>query len=134
MEHRIIQYTLEGEFVKVWDNANQAAETKQDSQATIRNSMRGKPSKHHNYIWRYYTPNYPKKIDPAIADTQVPNKKTRRTERMDDIIIETDWKGQTIATYKDSSEAAQITGLSQAYICNVLAGRIKHPKRHFKRA
>jgi group I intron endonuclease len=122
MEHRIIQYSLDGEFIKVWDNANQAAEAGADSQGIIRKILKGGQPKWSNYIWRFFTPKYPKHINPNEVST-----------RSDDAIAELDYTGKTIATFSSPSDAAEKTGLSQSYICNILAGRIKHPSRRFER-
>ena len=128
MEHRIIQYTLDGEFVKVWDNAHQAAESGADSAAIIRKSLFGNEiKKTPNYQWRNYHDGFPKNIgryNPGRA---------AQTERQEDTIEEVAWDGTIIATYKDTAEAAEKSGFSQSYICNVLAGRIRHPKRKFRR-
>ena len=130
MEHRIIQYTLEGDFVKVWDNTHQAAKSGADSNALIRKSLDGQPTKKPtNFIWRYYTDNYPQTIKPE----KILQPKENESCRPDETIEEVSWDGTVIATYKDTADAAAKSGFSQAYICNVLAGRIKHPKRKFRR-
>lgn len=128
MEHRVIQYTLDGEFVKVWDNAHQAAESGADSAAIIRKSLFGNEiKKTPNYQWRNYHDGFPKNIGRYNPG------KAAQTERQEDTIEEVAWDGTIIATYKDTAEAAEKSGYSQSYICNVLAGRIRHPKRKFRR-
>lgn len=128
MEHRIIQYTLDGKFVKVWDNAHQAAESGADSAAIIRKSLFGNEiKKTPNYQWRNYHDGFPKNIGRYNPG------KAAQTERQEDTIEEVAWDGTIIATYKDTAEAAEKSGFSQSYICNVLAGRIRHPKRKFRR-
>lgn len=130
MEHRIIQYTLDGEFVKVWDNAHRAAQDGADSQTYIRLILNGHaPKKKPNYQWRYYDEEYPLNIGPYSTNKTHPES----FSRSDDTIAEIDWKGNTVATYRDTADAAEKSGFSQSYICNVLAGRIRHPKRKFKR-
>lgn len=129
MEHRIIQYSLEGEFIKVWDNTNQAAESGADSQALIRKDLKGEPTrKELKYQWRYYTNGYPQHIGPKII---CGNKE--EWVRSNDTIEELDWKGNVVATYSGTGEAAEKSGMSQSYICNILAGKIRHPKRRFRR-
>lgn len=122
MEHRIIQYSLEGEFIKVWDNTSKAAEAGEDSANIIRKILKGGKPKGSNYIWRYFTQKYPERINPDDVSA-----------RSDDAIAELDYTGKTIATFKSPADAAKKTGLSQSYICNILAGRIKHPSRRFER-
>lgn len=128
MEHRIIQYSLDGEFIKVWDNAHQAAESGAETGAIIRKALFGQPIKRiPNYQWRHYSDNYPQHIGRYNA------MNTQSNERRDDTIEEVAWDGEIIATYKDTAEAAEKSGYSLSYICNVLAGRIRHPKRKFRR-
>lgn len=128
MEHRIIQYSLDGEFIKVWNNTHQAAESGAETEAIIRKALFGKPIKRiPNYQWRHYSDNYPKHIGRYNA------MNTQSNERQDDTIEEVAWDGEIIATYKDTAEAAEKSGYSISYICNVLAGRIRHPKRKFRR-
>ena len=133
MEHRIIQYTLDGEFVKVWDNAYQAAESGADGAHLIRKCLTGEfKSPKLNYQWVFYTTDYPQNIGKFAPDNYGGRSASRRT-RMDDTIEEVSYDGTVIATYRDTADAAEKSGFSQAYICNVLAGRIKHPKRRFRR-
>ena len=137
MEHRVIQYTIGGEFVKVWDNAHQAADSGADGAAIIRKQIFGKEiRKKPNYQWRFYSQDYPKRIAPysGVADTtKKDERQTELFERVDDTIEEVSYDGRVIATYKDTADAAEKSGFSQSYICNVLAGRIRHPKRRFRR-
>lgn len=129
MEHRIIQYSLQGDFIKVWENANLAADFgAESSYTTIYKSLKGRQSRYANYIWRHYSDDYPQTLTNEKGDTE-----GIKADRKDDTILEIDKAGETIATYKDTSEAAKKSGFSQSYICNVLAGRIRHPKRLFKR-
>ena len=127
MEHRIIQYSLSGQFIKVWENANIAAASQTDCYSAIYNSLKGKQGKKTNYIWRHYSVNAPEQI---YTDN---HSNTTPAQRNDDTILELNKAGEIIASYKNTSEAAEKSGFSQSYICNVLAGRIRHPKRRFKR-
>ena len=131
MEHRIIQYSLQGQFIKVWENTNIAAESQTDNYSAIYSSLKGKQGKKTNYIWRYYSDNYPNQL-PANNTTNTDGTR-KESVRKDDTILEVNKAGEVIATYKNTSEAAERSGFSQSYICNVLAGRIRHPKRRFKR-
>lgn len=131
MEHRVIQYSLRGEFIKVWENTNIAADSQTDNYSAIYSSLKGKQGKKTNYIWRYYSDNYPNKL-PANNTTNTDGTR-KESVRKDDTILEVNKAGEVIAAYKNTSDAAERSGFSQSYICNVLAGRIRHPKRRFKR-
>ncbi len=141
MEHRIIQYTLDGEFVKVWDNTHQAAESGADTENLIRNCLTGKrKSPKLNYQWAFYTPDYQQNIGRMEKDTpkkvgRKPNgRQAVQVTRPDERIEEVDKSGKVVAVYRDTADAAEKSGFSQSYICNVLAGRIHYPKRKFRRA
>ena len=134
MEHRIIQYTLDGEFVKVWDNAHQAAESGADTAGLIRKCLTGNgKSPKLKYQWVFYTPDYAQNIGPMM-DRKHDSGRECHLNRKDDTIEEVDKSGKVVAIYRDTAEAAEKSGFSQSYICNVLAGRIYHPKRKFRRA
>lgn len=141
MEHRIIQYSLDGEFVKVWENTHQAAESGADTENLIRKCLTGKrKSPKLNYQWAFYTPDFQRSIGRMEKDT--PKKVGRkpkepqavRVTRPDERIEEVDKSGKVVAVYRDTADAAEKSGFSQSYICNVLAGRIHYPKRKFRRA
>lgn len=132
MEHRIIQYTLDGEFVRVWENTHQAAESGADTEGLIRNCLMGKrKSAKLHYQWVFYTPDYKRNIGrmERTGETKMADK-----SRADERIEEVDKSGKVVAVYKDTADAAEKSGYSQSYICNVLAGRIHYPKRKFRRA
>ena len=136
MEHRIIQYSLEGKFIKVWDNTNQAVEAGMDTHAIIRRVLRGiETRKSPNYLWRFFSEDYPQKIEAyeqRTTEKEIVAIKTIET-RPDDTIEELNWTGEVVAVYRNTADAAKNSGCSQSYICNVLAGKIKHPKRRFRR-
>ena len=121
MKHKVAQYTHDGNLVRTWDNAHQAALSGAESENFIRKSVAGIPTKRKtNFVWRY--------VDDA-PQTIAPTK----TERPTDTIFELDKAGRIIATYSDTADASKKSGFSQAYICNVLAKRILHPRRKFVR-
>lgn len=76
-EHRILQYSLGGDFIGVVDSIAVANEMGLDSYGLIRNQCKGKPVyKKMNYQWRYYTEGYPQKIDPIkTRERKAPPKK-----------------------------------------------------------
>lgn len=63
MEHRVIQYSKDGEFIKVWKNTGQASLGTADSSSLIRKQCMGIPTrKKTQFLWRYYSPDFPKSI------------------------------------------------------------------------
>ena len=103
MEHRILQYSIDGTFIREWKNARKAAMEGHDSYGFIMKIMAGEKTKRKpNFIWRYYTPDYPKTIEPWNSS------ENGRNERTNDTIVELDWKGNPIASYNGTAEAARI--------------------------
>lgn len=59
MEHRVIQYSRDGELIKIWDSMTLASVCTGDSLYIINRQCRGLPiKKKDSFIWRFYTPGY----------------------------------------------------------------------------
>lgn len=54
-EHRIMQYSKDGQLIKVWKNAYVASLNQEDDCNTIYKSLHNIPVKRSNYIWKKYT-------------------------------------------------------------------------------
>ena len=62
-EHRIIQYSKTGEFIKVWETTYAAVCAGMESTALIRKSLSNIPTaKETHFIWRKYQEGYPTKL------------------------------------------------------------------------
>lgn len=120
MEHRVIQYSREGEFIKVWENARTASMESGDSHHIIYNQLCGrKTGKSTKYIWKHYREDYPRRIDTAGVGSAA--------ERESEPIVQLNRAGEVIARYADRKEAAQATGVSISHVCNIVRGRVRHP-------
>lgn len=63
MEHRIIQYSKTGDFIKIWKNAYQASLATGESKNLIKKRCDGAPTRKESlFEWRYYEENYPSKV------------------------------------------------------------------------
>ena len=51
--HKILQYSLTGEYIKTWDNIDKVAETLGVSRESIAGCCRGKSKTAHKFIWKY---------------------------------------------------------------------------------
>ena len=51
--HKILQYSLTGEYIKTWDNIDEVAETLGVSRESIAGCCRGKSETAHEFIWKY---------------------------------------------------------------------------------
>jgi hypothetical protein len=61
MEHRVVQYDLEGNLIKVWENAYRASEETGEQLHRIRKLIAGGDAKRKNlFMWKKYEDVYPK--------------------------------------------------------------------------
>lgn len=120
MEHRIIQYSIEGEFIKVWESAYVAGLESGDTASYIGHSLKGDQRAKAKFIWRHYAEDYPRRIDTAGVSSAA--------ERESEPIVQLNRTGEVIARYADRKEAARATGASISHVCNIIAGRVRHPK------
>ena len=51
--HKILQYSLTGEYIKTWDNIDKVAKTLGVSRESIAGCCRGKSKTAHKFIWKY---------------------------------------------------------------------------------
>ena len=65
-EKRILQYSLEGDYIATHKNMLVASDVSHDSYGKIRNSCNGKQMFRANYQWRYYTEGFEHKIPPFV--------------------------------------------------------------------
>ena len=66
MEHRVLQYSKDGVFIKIWGNMYQASLQTGESHTLIRKQCMNLPTKKKTAsIWKYYTPDYAQTIEVA---------------------------------------------------------------------
>lgn len=102
-ERSVVQYDLQGNFIKVWNSISEATEIA-PSQSISECCINKTYSK--NWQWRYYDGNTDN-IEPAKLVTKV--------------VYQFDLQGNFIAYYKSASEAERITGVDHRSIsmcCN----------------
>ena len=51
--HKILQYSLTGEYIKTWDNIDKVAKAFKVSRESIAGCCRGKSKTAHKFIWKY---------------------------------------------------------------------------------
>lgn len=81
-ERRILQYSLEGDYIATHKNMSIASEVSQVPYSKIRNSCNGKKMYKSEYQWRYYTENFEEKIPPFVPRSyKTPNYKKGKIGR-----------------------------------------------------
>ena len=59
----ILQYDLEGNFIKEWKSIKEAADYYNINQNNISECLKGRSKSSHKFIWKYYQYNFSKKIE-----------------------------------------------------------------------
>ena len=82
---KVIQYTLQGDFIKVFESYTEAAKSVGLSSTTCISQCCKNKGASHGYIWRYYTENYPLKIEVDLSQHSliVANKKNLKIYQYD---------------------------------------------------
>jgi hypothetical protein len=110
----IIQYNLEGKFIKEWKSAKEYSDQHNLTNSTlITKCLKLKTPTAYNSLWKYKTKNYPKKIE--VIKYNFEQKK----------IIQCSLEGVPIKEWDSILIAAQTLEIRQQGICNNLKGRIQ---------
>jgi group I intron endonuclease len=111
---QVIQYDLDGNFIKEWASAKHFAEKNGLINGTlITFCLKNKTKTAYKSLWKYKTPNYPQKISPVTLEYE----KIKVTQY--------DLKGNTIAEWDSILEASNALNIKQQSIVNNLKNRSK---------
>lgn len=102
----VLQYNLNGEFIKEWDSAANVEREMNISRANISKCCKGQKKSSHGYIWKYKTINYS-----LIIDSYKP--------RYVKPVLQYDLYGAFIKEWESMSEAARVLNIniSNIYAC-----------------
>lgn len=111
-DHKVCQYSLDGEYIKTWDTIKEAESWLgiKHAQANIVQCCQGKKRRAYGYIWRYIE---------------------EQTERVASLtpyrspVCQFSKTGQLLATYPTIKAASDATGIGETSIGNNLRGRSK---------
>lgn len=117
---KVVQYTLEGEFIKVWDYIKQASEELNINDTHIVNCGKGTRKSAGGYQWRYVDDegNYEQKIEKRID---------KRDEQGIKICQYTK-QGELVKIWNSIKEASVELGISAGGICSCCKGKLKTHK------
>ena len=101
----VIQYTLDGDFVKKWDCMMDACRFYKMDSGSLTRACQGEYHKVKGFAWRYVGDNPPAKRPKIIHQYSL--------------------DGKFINSFVSISEAAKITGIKLHYICGCINGRHK---------
>ena len=114
--HKIIQYSLDGVFLKLWANIDEVATVLNVSRESIAGCCRDRSKTAHKYMWRYY-------IDGEIND--ILPKKRRKDCR---IVLQLDLNGNLIQEFPSIQDAADSVGVSGTNISACCRGKVNKIK------
>lgn len=112
---RILQYDLEGNFIREWKSMTEPLGLK--GEPSIQKTCKSKKGTSYGFQWRYWEENYPLKIE-AYINPFKPKE-----------IIQMDLEGNVIATYESLREAERNTGIFRSMIKKNIEGRYKHKNK-----
>lgn len=117
---KVVQYTLEGEFIKVWDYIKQASEELNINDTHIVNCGKGSHKSAGGYQWRYVDDegNYEQRIEKRID---------KRDEQGIKICQYTK-QGELVKIWNSIKEASVELGISAGGICSCCKGKLKTHK------
>ena len=110
--YRILQYDLNGVFIKEWRCAFDIEKELGFQRSTIRDCCNQKTKTFKGYIWRYKTENYPLKI------SQINNKNLKP-------VCQYNLKAEFIRDFRSINEAGRITGINPSCIRGCCRGKNK---------
>ena len=130
---KIIEYDINGNFIRIWDSIKEASKFYNISESRISHScikeQRGK------YIFRYYINNYPLKINfktknirKTISEDikiKISNALKGRKSLLKKKVKQLDLQGNIINIFPSITEAGIATNIGKTSIRNVINGRTK---------
>lgn len=111
----VLQYDLDGNFIKEWESAVDAGKELKISYSDINRSCKKENLTTAGFQWRYKNGDIKNQINKYFKPESVSNK----------AVIQLTKNGEEIIQYKSLSEVKQILGISVTNLCNCLTGRSK---------
>lgn len=120
---KVIQYDLEGNFMKIWDSSNQIYEELGILAVGIRNCCRNKTTHAGCYIWRYLQEEVLFKIEglseakqnQIYAQKQSSNTKNGKTYKK---LLQYDYSGNFVQVFESIKEACDLYNIKRSCIVN----------------
>ena len=112
---KILQYDLEGNFIKEWVGIAETSRTLGISSSNITNVCRGKYSTCGKFVWRYYSDNYPKKI-------------TFKVKYKNPKLAQLDMEGNLIKIWNTKAEVFRELNIHGSNICNCINGKYSNTR------
>lgn len=115
INQKVIQYSLDGKFLKIFENAKDAAERNNVHPSNIRRACAQEYSQSGGFQWRWYKENFDKQIDPIPSSKQIPKRKVQQFSKT----------GHLLAEFDSISEAAKSIDTKYINIYNCCNNKTK---------
>jgi predicted GIY-YIG superfamily endonuclease len=117
----IIQYSLDGEFIKEWPSSTSVQRELGFNARNIGGCANKETFTSNGYIWRF-------KDDPLVeSDLNKVKNKRPKTKK----VYQYDLKGNLVGEYMSVKEASETSGYDYACITSVCSGRLETYRDHF---
>lgn len=124
---KVIQYSLDGNFIHVWDSISDAARHYLCSPSCITSCIKGRHKTCAGYMWKPFTGNdYANKIPKVSYNKHQYTKPTFKTkQRKCKQILQLSLSGEIIKKWDSYIELINKTGFNNANIYNCINGKIR---------
>jgi len=120
----VLQYDLNGNFIREWKSATKASSYFKGSETSIRHVLYGKNYTAFGFQWKYkLTNDFPKKINKALRHQHLPTNSKP--------IIQLDLMNNVIKEFSSAKEAHRKTNIEYTSICES-ANNCKHTAGGYK--
>lgn len=110
---KILQYDLNGDFIKEWNSITEASNFYNISISCISQCCQGITKSAYKYIWRYKTPNFPLKISSCTKQYRCVS------------VLQYNFQYVFIKEYKSLTDASQKTNINISHISDCIRGKRK---------
>lgn len=115
MKRAVLQYGLDGVFIKRWERASEAAKCLHIDESSIIKACKRKVLYHKDWLWCYEDENY-------ITETYIAGLKNELPFKLIEVFTK---ENVLVGRYKSQKDAAEELNVSCSGICNCLRGHIK---------
>ena len=109
----ILQYDKTGKFIKIWNSITEAAEHFKVDISLLSQCLSGKNASAANYVWRYYSDNFPSQID--TSDLNFSKKP----------VYQYSLSGTFIKEWESCSNAEDTLHIASGNISSACSGKLK---------
>lgn len=116
---KVVQYTKDGEFIKIWDSASEAGRALNVNKSLISQCCRNERKTTSGFIWKYVSEDFRQGENLSKDEVFLLNKKIFSHNKR---VLQYSKDGSFINEYKDANSASSSTGVNSKYIYRCCGG------------